>query len=69
MIALFVVGYFAIGIALFFGFWRWVAMEGDEEGNNLMSLSLLFIWPVAIGTIGILLIIDFILGCGRKVMK
>jgi len=69
VIVLFVIGYFAIGTALFFAFWRWIALEGDEAGNNFTSLALLFIWPAAIATIGICLLICFLLDCGKKVMK
>lgn len=69
MIALFAIGYFAIGAAPFFAFWRWFGVDYDDAGNTFTSLALLFIWPAAIATIGFCLLIGFMLDCGRKVMN
>lgn len=63
------VGYFAVGLALFFSFWRWLALEGDGAGNNWMSFSLLFLWPVVIPFIAAIALWCLLLKCGKKVMK
>lgn len=69
MIALFVTGYFTVGIALFFGFWRWVADGDDDGGDQVMSLMLLFFWPGALSVIVFVLLMNMILDLGKKVMK
>lgn len=69
MIALFVVGYFAIGISLFFGFWRWLADGDDDSGDQFMCLMLLFLWPGTLALIGFVLSMEIVLDLGKKVMK
>lgn len=69
MVALLVIGYFATGIALFFGFWRWVADGDDDVGDQFMSLMLLFLWPGTLTFIGFVLSMGIILDLGKKVMK
>jgi len=69
MIALFVIGYFAIGIALFFAFWRWIADGDDDGGDNFMSLMLLFLWPGAIAVVVFFTLIMGLLDLGKKVMR
>lgn len=61
--------YLIIGVALFFAFWRFLAMEDDDFGNKFVSLMLLFFWPVTITFVVIFTIISGLLDAGKKVMK
>lgn len=53
--AWYVVGYFAVGVALFMAFWRW--FETGIDGENSFSVVVLMLWPVVI--IGLLLLAGF----------
>ncbi len=61
--------YLLIGLALFFSFWRWCAIEGDNAGNNIVSLMLLFLWPVTLSALAFGAFMTWLLDSGEKVMK
>lgn len=69
MEALIVIGYFIIGLVLFFSFWRWGALEGDDVGNKTMSFLFLLFWPVTIVFMVIFVAWFELVNCGKRVMK
>lgn len=69
MTALYVFGYFSVGLALFFAFWRWAAWDDDYSGNNVVSCMLLFLWPLTLLLLAFILLMCWLLDCGKKVMK
>jgi hypothetical protein len=64
-----VLAYFAIGIVLFFSFWRWCALEDDNTGNAVTSFMLLFFWPLTLGVLALCLAWVNLLVRGKEVMK
>lgn len=64
-----VLAYFAIGLVLFFSFWRWVASDEDVVGDKIASFVVLFFWPLAVPAMAFYRLMSFLMDCGYKVMK
>ena len=62
-------GYFAIGVAGFFAFWRWFSDDNDDAGDKFAAFSILFAWPLVAVCLAFWFVMAGLLVLGKKVKK